>query len=76
MFQTILCSSEEETVLHVCLFSMHVMYEYIGTYVYIGISVYKHSVRVFRKITGVHISGHMYTHADWGLCTFVFIEWA
>lgn len=70
LFQTVLYSTEEETLLHICPFSMHIMY------VYIGISMYKHSIRVFRKITGMHISGHTCMHPDWGLCTFVFIEWA
>lgn len=70
MFQTILCSSEEETLSPIDLFSLHVMY------VHIGISVYKHHMRVFHKIVGMHVSGHTYMHPDWGLCTFVFIEWA
>lgn len=30
MFQTILCSSEEETLSPIDLFSMHVMYVHIG----------------------------------------------
>lgn len=68
MFQAMLCSCEEEMLSHTYLFSLHV--------VHIGMSVYKHGMPGFHKIAGVHISRHTDTHPDWGLCAFVFIEWA
>lgn len=70
IFQTIRRSSEEETLSHIYLLSVHVMY------ISIGIPVSKHSTRVFRKIAGTHVCGHARTHPDRSLCTFVFIEWA